>query len=857
MRRLTRPAIAIATALVVVSLATAAGMWLAPSKAASVDDAVVLAPTAVNGHAIPGDNDPATLDVSGGTGMTQVASPGSVDAAAVPPSISAEIAALDKSGGLDPAGARLLIGGAAGGGSGAGGSGATAGDPCAPATGAAPSDCPGGLRSAIYADSAPPPLEVYPVADVATSPAGTSIYCPGLAPGAGELGLGVGTTVPAAVTVRYWPVADPTDVHTVVPEGVASQVAAWNARHAATGSYPVHEFVFQHCGIMTGLTPHTDYRLSAVAIDDEMSRISDPVERTFSSDGQPTIPPLQAVPLGNSLLYVSAPNYGTANPPIVNAWSVPAGQPADCTGFNTSTAGLQIVRALALVGVSADYLHAHNYASGYDHAASVVYAVPEGSTIVACARWYNNDAPSWSRDTPTRQEFLVAMSPDTASPRITLTTVALTHSVDASAVSVWASTQSGIQCGQAIFPDAPSSGGTINLNQLLCDFAAPRSWGAQLGSGENVVISADVSWGGHLIHSSYVLPLSRYVCLGTCALPPSLTYSVPLPTVRVGTGMCGSGFGGDCTPPTTDTALGTANIQVDWTQGNVDGLDHWSVGSPDNTPPAAPPVPDAPRLDTSEYVNAVLSSDGWSGLASFSLRADRHVTYTASIGADCYVGTPPAAATGTTFLNSAGVYAATVSLGGLCPGHSYTVTVELVDDAHHRTVANSTRDAGTEWWPGALVAVPIRSYAVAASLQVSKDPTLYQPWYLAGGRVAYDSEFYSGTQFDFGANRCLARDVATITGTQDGTAVQARTVHVHLFARAQAEGLYFGVNHDADCSWPGPNLFIADESFDVSWTDLARGVTVTGDLPQADVTPIPGTVPQIHYRITLRLGSER
>jgi len=203
------------------------------------------------------------------------------------------------------------------------------------------------------------------------------------------------------------------------------------------------------------------------------------------------------------------------------------------------------------------------------------------------------------------------------------------------------------------------------------------------------------------------------------------------------------------------------------------------------------------------------------------------------------------------------VYAATVSLGGLCPGHSYTVTVELVDDAHHRTVANSTRDAGTEWWPGALVAVPIRSYAVAASLQVSKDPTLYQPWYLAGGRVAYDSEFYSGTQFDFGANRCLARDVATITGTQDGTAVQARTVHVHLFARAQAEGLYFGVNHDADCSWPGPNLFIADESFDVSWTDLARGVTVTGDLPQADVTPIPGSVPQIHYRITLRLGSER
>ena len=82
---------------------------------------------------------------------------------------------------------------------------------------------------------------------------------------------------------------------------------------------------------------------------------------------------------------------------------MPHGQPADCTGFTSSTAGLQIVRAQTLVGVSAEYLHAHNYADGYDHAASVVYAVPEGSTVVVCARWYNTDAPSWSRDTPTKQ----------------------------------------------------------------------------------------------------------------------------------------------------------------------------------------------------------------------------------------------------------------------------------------------------------------------------------------------------------------------------------------------------------------------------------------------------------------------
>jgi hypothetical protein len=875
MRRLIRPLIGVGTSLVIASLALFAGMRFAPAQASSsVESAVVLAPVAIDGQTIPGDNDPATLDVSGGTGVDQVGTPGSHGPADLPPAVSAEIAALNASGGIDPASAHLIVGGTGTGGSGtgsgagtdsgggSGGSGGSsggsaAGDPCSPSSGAAPSDCPGGLRSAIFADTMPPALEVWPVADVATEPVGTSIYCPGLTPGTGELGLGVGTSVPAAVTVRYWPIADPTDVHTVIPAADASQVADWNARVAATGTYPVHEFIFQHCGLLTGLRPHTDYRLSAVAVDDEFTRVSDPVERTFSSDGQPTIPPLQAVPLGNSLLYVSAPNYGTANPPIVNAWVVSDGQPADCSGFSSTRQALQAVQAPSLVEVSTAYLHAHNYAEGYNHAMVAVYEVPEGSTVVACARWYNNDAPSWERDTPTKQEFVVAMSPDIAAPRITLTNLSLVHSVDPLSVSIVASTRFGNLCGRLVEPADSASAGLLDVNQLLCDVGAAESWTAQLGSGLDMVISADVTWSGSVIHSSYLLPLSRYACEGTCALPPTLTYSVPLPIVRVGAGMCSSGFGGDCTPPTRETALGTAEIRVDWTQGNVNGLDHWVVGSPDDTPPAAPPVPDAPRLDTSQYVDATLSADGWSGSARFDLRADRHVTYTASIAGTCWVGTPPAAASGDTRFVSVGVYGASVYFSGLCPGWSYIVTVELVDDAGHRTVAGASRDAGTVWWPGAIVSVPDRLYAVTASLQVSTDPSFSQAWYLVGGQVSYASDFASDSRVDFGAARCLSRDQFSISGTNDGTAVQARTVHVRVFARAQAEALYFGVNHDADCSWPGPNNFVADDEFDVAWTDLLRGVTVTGDLAQTDVTPFPGTRPPMHYRLTLRLGPAR
>ena len=793
--------------------------------------------------------------MSGGTGLLRVATPGSGDPAALPPSVSAAIAALDAEGGSDPAGAHLLIGGTGA------GEDSAADDPCSPETGEIPAGCPDGLHSAIFADTSPPELEVWPVADVATDPAGTSIFCPGLAPGDGELGLGVGTSVPASVTVRYWPVANPADVRTVTPVAETSQVAAWNARVAATGTYPANEFVFQHCGLLTGLLPHTDYRLSAVAIDDEFMRISEPVERLFSSDGQPTIPPLRAVPLTSSLLYVSAPNYGSANPPIVYAWVVPEGRAADCSAFDTSHAGLQTVQPSRLVEVSAAYLHAHNYASGYNHAVVNLYDAPEGSTIVVCARWYRGGAPSWDRDTPIRQEFLVVASPDSVVPVVTLKRVVFATGAAAYSSEIKASTQTGIECARVPFPSADAPRGSIlEINQPLCNVASYASWMAPPGAGGNIVISSNTRRDGVERRALYVLPLNRYRCIGTCDLPPTLTYSVPLPLVTVGSGLCGTGFGGDCTPPTRETALGTAEFEVTWVQGNVTGLDHWVVGTSDNTTPERPPAPDAPRFDAERYVETTLSTDGWYGTARFLLRSDRHVTYTASIAGDCYVGTPPAAVTGQTtlFPSFEGVTTATVSFGGLCPGRDYAVTVELVDDAGHRTVAGASRDAGTVWWPGSIATVPTRFYAVTGSLQITTDPSFYRPWYVVGGEVYLNTTSSSGAHLDFGTDRCFTATESTTTGTlDDATTVQIPTVHVRLYARVQAEALYYGVNHDADCSWPGAGNYVADEELDVSWADLARGVTVTGDMPRSGLTPSPGFGPQIHYRLFVRLGPVR
>ena len=849
MRTLPRPAIGIVVSAAVAAAAIFAGMNFA-SPTSVTEDATVLAPSAIDGVPVPGDNDPETLDVSGGTGLARVVTPGSGDPDALPAGLEDAIAALDEAGAGDPTEGYLAPMGTGG----YGGGGPD--DPCAPESGDAPEDCPDGLHSAIFSDTMPPELEVWPVPDVATSPVGTSVYCPDLTPGEGELGLGVATSIPASVTVRYWPADNPADVRTVAPAGLASETAAWNARVAETGTYPVREFVFQHCGLLTGLSPHTDYVLSAVAIDDEFHRISDAVERRFSSDGQPTEPPMRAVPLGDHLLYVSVPNYGEANLPWVQAWVVAEGAPADCSSADLSHAALQSIQPQRVVTLTPEYLHAHNYATGYNRAVVDIYDVPEGSTVVVCARWFDRDAPVWDRDIPTKQKFIVAMSPDSIVPVVTVTRASFIRNVALQSIGIDASTASGLVCGHVTLPPADTSGGsTVDIGATLCDTSeSDVSYLAPPGTGGNIVLSTAAYGGGEVLHSSYLLPLSHYECLGTCDLPPSLTYSIPLPTVRVGSGLCGSGFGGDCTPPTRETALGTVDVDVTWIQGNVNGLDHWVVGEADATAPDAPPPPDAPIFDTEAWWAVSLSTDGWRGEARAVLRSDRHVTYTATIAGDCFLGEAPAPVTGSTHRDAAGIEAASVSFWGLCPGGTYRTRVEMIDDAGHLTVADYSRDAGTVWWPGAAFTVPVAEIEISGTMTVRTDPSWYGAWWLVGSDI-YVGPGENRTWADYGPSleRCFTRDVHSASGTLRPVRIdQSQTIHIRHYSRVTSEGLYYGVDHDTLCDWPGANSWVADIDMDIPFTDLLRGVTVEGDLWQrgfAEGAPGRG---EIQYTLTLR-----
>lgn len=849
MRPLTRRYVGLSASIAVGVAALYLGSALtadpAPAASPVTEDVAVLAPMSIDGQVVDVDNDPTTLDVSRTSGLATIVPSGVADPDALPPGAAEAIATLDATG-ADPAESFVALGGEAAGSDDDGAGGGD--DPCSPAEGEPPADCPEGIHSAIFADTALEDLEVWPYPGVGTEPVGTSIYCTGLVPADGELALGVGTNLPASISARYWPVADPSDVHSLTLAGVASEEAAWNAEIAASGTYTRNSYVFQHCAMMTDLAPSTDYIVSVLAID-TYTRIAAPVERRFNSAGQPTVPPIMAVPLGTSLLYVGVPTYGEANPPVVRGWVADPGTAPDCSAFDGSHPSLTAIQDERLVEVSRDYLHAHNYADGFDHRVVDVFEVPEGSTLVLCARWYDNAAPSWETDVPTQQRSLVVMSPDAVTPIVTVTSLDVIRPVSEGDVRIEAANQFGHACGEARLPDADISASSAEpLNVELCRVSTTGSgYRAALNSGGNVVLSTYVWTGATSITSRAVLPLSRLGCLGVCALPAPRTYVVPLPTVTVGAGMCG---GSGCEPPTRETALGSLEVTVTWEQGNSNGLDHWQIGATDETLPDAP-VSDRPQFDLNAGWTPVLSADGTRGTASTSIRTDRHASYIATLSGDCWMGEPPAPVTGTTRPESTGVEVAAITFGGLCPGASYSATVEMVDGAGTRTVASYTRDADTLFWWAAAFAMPINQILVTGTMSVTSSSTWNESWWLVGSDVYLGEGDRFRIWADYGPSlgRCFTGDVDSASGPLSHVTIdQAPVVHLRTYTRVMAESLYYGVDHDTNCDWPGANNYVADVDVDIPFSDLMRGVTIRGDLVRS---AFPDEDPQFHYTLTL------
>lgn len=554
----------------------------------------------------------------------------------------------------------------------------SAGDDCAPRDGSTPSGCPDGLHSTILPIIAPPELYVIGGANPAALEDSLSrlVYCEPQDHGARDLPYGVSTNVPATITMRYWPDSRPAEVQTVVLLTTAEVRATWEAGLAAGLPRDGLWLRPQYCTVLPDLDPYTAYTTEITAVD-IFDRTATFTNRFMLPDDR-TRPPTRVVPLGDSIVFASAPHIPSQSVSI-RAWQVGEGAEASCASSRGGS-DLPWLADIATTDVSASYLAAHRYQPAYTKRTSASFWVPEGVTIVVCITWTNPDAPSWNWRTALLQSETVLQTPDRTVARVSVEAVNLTRTMAAGSVELRARTREGEGCG---IWSGPSVEGAVVPSADLVDatLCRPNLFGSfTRGTRGDIVVTSAVTQGETETFTSSMLRLNREVCYGSCVLPEPSYYDVSLATIRVGAGLCGSSFG-SCDPPTRETSAGSARLRVDWEQGNLNGRSEWFISSSSEGRPDRV-VPDLPQMDTFQEITATRTPGFFGYDLGFSLNTDRPVTYTATLEGDCFLPSTETEKTG----SSAG--AARITFARTCAGGSYWIDVELVDEAGTRAVWN-------------------------------------------------------------------------------------------------------------------------------------------------------------------------
>ena len=579
------------------------------------------------------------------------------------------------------------------------------GDPCAPREGAAAEDCPEGLHSTVLALVAPEnPYYVIASANPPTyadSPY-KLVYCDAQSHDEFSLPIGVATNAPSTISFTYWPSGDPSDVRELSIETTAADRAAWESGLAAATGFSGVWTRPQHCLVVEGLEKYVTYRAHFEATD--ILGRTDAYDWGFMLPDDRTVPPTRVLPLSDNILFVSAPHVPSQDVEV-RAWHVAAGEDASCANPAATSAGLEALQEQRTTEVGADYLERNGYLSQYTQRTSAAYWVPEGSTILVCIRWTNPDRPSWDWGTSIRQYEQVLQSPDRTVPVVSLAGVSLVRTVGAEAVTVSGRTREGFRCGGWVGPDTETD--TIELPADLPVVCAPFAGTSSRG---DVVVTAAVSQGDNETTQSSVLPLSREACRGACALPETSWYRLTLPTIRVGTGLCGSSFGA-CDPPTAEVAAGSALLRVDWSQGNTNGQTGWATGLASEGAPDRP-RPDAPQMNTFEELTATPAGATGAYNLGFRLQTDRPVTYSIHLFGECATDGLIRDVTGT----STGV--AMINFGRVCLGAEYRAEVELTDEAGNRSLWTQT--PGPNFWPYGFASTPLRETNLNVSYTISR-----------------------------------------------------------------------------------------------------------------------------------------
>ncbi len=851
------PVLAIVAALAVAVAATLIGTQLAAKPQPQTLTVPVLQPVETGDDGLPvedRDGDPETLDISASSGDVEIIAPGTGVPGRYSAQVDARIDALVAAGGLDEASTSEAIASADD------GAGPAAGDPCSPADGTIPEGCPMGMRGAIFGLVSPPALQVFarvaPPSATAEGRAGT-VFCETVADEPGSVVFGVATTTPSSVSIRYWPTDDPGAEETVTIAGLADEEAAWNDHFERNGTYS-RSSAFQHCTTLTGLRPNTPYESSTTAVDSFL-RISSPLAYSFDSRGEPTRPPLMLRAIDNNVLMVSLPTRVPTDNfrlPEMRLWIAEEGGSGGCSDWSGARDVARSVppavsSAQQVTEVSPDYLRERNYDPTYSLTVTQFYVVPEGSDLVFCARWFNIASPSWSRTVPIEEVQATVTSPDAILPVITVTGVDLYRDVPAGSIRLSAFSTLGVECGSRLtFPATDYTAGqpSIVANDLLCRpgrVDAGPTEPARL-EGTDIAIQSIVGSGSSTIESTALLPLSDYACLGTCVLPPTSVYRVLLPTIEY-FDRCPDYFTYDCNAPTRADALGTVSLTVSWEQGNRNGSSTWRLGGSYFTRPGAP-VTDYPQLDISQGFPGGLTPDGFEAFTTVPIRSDRHVSYRTTVSGDCFLEgfSQPAEGESSQFGE---LHVADVRIEHLCPGATYTVSVELTDDAGRRAIYDINQPWGPFRWQSSIT-MPQNSSEYDASIEITATRDDLRPWGIAGAEFIVGGPGAPVDYARFPEDLCFYGLEPPVHGEVEYSVTQERMIHLSVSSRIEVVG---SIGREANCRGGTPTDRVLNLEADISWEDFLRGVSFTQYFDRPSWVPASGAWdPEFQATVTIR-----
>ncbi len=697
------PVVAVVAALAVGVAAALIGMRFAPAAPASAfvppetETAQVLAPVPADdgddGNDADGDGDPADLpsdsDDAGGDVPSESPVVGELEVAVAEedPAVSdTELLRLIDLIGLSP---DLLVGLMDL------GLGERDDDPCAPPDGDPADDCPPGSAGIVLYDGALPPLwmnaQAFPrthddLGDLPDRDLG-ELFCDIAQENADEATLRIRATAPGTWTVRYWPVDRPDEIEELAPVTSSdAQIADWQteASDVDHGLY-----IAEHCLRLPGLELDTAYT-AVISGSDVFGRTPAASTVHFNSDGAPRHPDLELQPVGQNLLLASVAHAPDENISI-RAYLVPAADAPTCSTAEGAIPQLGPLTTVDHVAVgSAEQLRL-NITSDNTEKAVHSYRVPEGATLLMCARWYpGGDAPTWESENATYEASAIVQSADRFLPSLEFSgfTPRDERTVD---LRVTVSTPEGTVCSRFVLnsadlglprilchPDSVATGGVESTGTPGSERLADRGF-----SGDLVVrVDATLS-SGETSETTYVLPAGSGSCVGVCSAPGPSEFGVA-------------------------TIGGTMHLTETWVAGLQNGgVSEWRVWG-ETANPIDYVAPDAPQIDRDTDWTFTEPSFSPVLQAITEIRADRPVdwefTTYSSTGDPAMTCGPTPAPIADSGRAEDGVIGIVVPV---CLGGSYLSILRLVDDEGH-VALYSAPGAGPSaaWWPAGYLLAP-------------------------------------------------------------------------------------------------------------------------------------------------------